>query len=118
MVRGKTVSFRPFVAARWRRAAWSRCLPIPDGAAFYPQGPGHCSFPQEAAYHGAKGVAWARIGDDGTWSGPVAKNLAGRRQGARWPTAAGVGPGRAVAVCGRQGQHGQRGLRAFAPVRG
>jgi aspartyl-tRNA synthetase len=33
------------------------------------------TFPQEAAPFGAKGVAWARIGANGEWSGPVAKGL-------------------------------------------
>ncbi len=33
------------------------------------------TFPQEAAPHGAKGVAWARVAANGEWSGPVAKGV-------------------------------------------
>jgi aspartyl-tRNA synthetase len=33
------------------------------------------TFPEEAAPHGARGVAWARIGEGRAWSGQVAKGL-------------------------------------------
>jgi aspartyl-tRNA synthetase len=82
--------FRPFVAAL-ESGGMVKCLPIPDGAAFSRKDL-DTAFPQEAAYHGAKGVAWARIGDDGTWSGPVAKTLPDDVK-AELAAAAGVGPG-------------------------
>lgn len=89
LVRGKT-EFRPFVGAL-EAGGMVKVLPIPDGSTFTRKDL-DTSFPQEAAYHGAKGVAWARIGDDGTWSGPVAKNLPDDVK-AQIATAAGVGPG-------------------------
>ena len=72
LVRGQT-EFRPFVGAL-EAGGLVKALAIPDGAAFSRKDL-DATFPQEAAAHGAKGVAWARIAAGGEWSGPVAKAL-------------------------------------------
>jgi aspartyl-tRNA synthetase len=71
-LRGRT-EFRVFTAAL-ESGGIIKALPLPDGAAFTRKDL-DTTLPQEAAAHGAKGVAWARIGEDGSWSGPVAKAL-------------------------------------------
>ena len=67
-----------------------KALPLPDGSAFTRKDLDDL-LPKEAAYFGAKGVAWARIGDDGTWSGPVAKGLSDELK-AELAQKMGVGP--------------------------
>ena len=69
-IRGQT-EFRPFVAAL-ESGGMVKALPLPDGTAFTRKDL-DTTLPQEAAPHGAKGVAWARIGAGGEWSGPVSK---------------------------------------------
>jgi aspartyl-tRNA synthetase len=71
-LRGRT-EFRVFTAAL-ESGGIIKALPLPDGAVFTRKDL-DTTLPQEAAAHGAKGVAWARIGEDGSWSGPVAKAL-------------------------------------------
>lgn len=88
-LRGRT-EFRPFVGAL-EAGGMVKCLPIGDGAVFTRKDL-DTLFPQEAAQHGAKGVAWARIGEDGSWSGTVAKSLSDEVK-AELAAAMGVGPG-------------------------
>ncbi|MEY3012239.1 MAG: aspartate--tRNA ligase [Pseudomonadota bacterium] len=51
-----------------------KALAIPDGSALTRKDLDK-TLPAEAAPYGARGVAWARIAEDGAWSGPVAKGL-------------------------------------------
>ena len=51
-----------------------KALYIPDGKAFSRKDLDK-SFPAEARPFGAKGVAWARVGAEGAWTGPVAKGV-------------------------------------------
>jgi len=88
-VRDRT-TFRPFCAAI-EAGGMVKALPLPDGAPFSRKDL-DAVFPHEAAPFGAKGVAWARIGADGAWSGPVAKGLDAALQ-AELAAAWGVGAG-------------------------
>jgi aspartyl-tRNA synthetase len=67
------VEFRVF-ADVLGRGGIVKCLHLPDGAQFTRKDL-DVTFPQEAAPHGAKGVAWARVTASGEWTGPVAKGL-------------------------------------------
>ena len=78
-LRGQT-EFRPFVTAH-ESGGLVKCLPLANGAAFTRKDL-DVTLPQEAAPHGAKGVAWARIGAGGEWSGPVAKAFAPEQKAA------------------------------------
>lgn len=89
LLRGRT-EFRPFVGAL-ETGGMVKVVPIPDGSTFTRKDL-DTLFPQEAAQHGAKGVAWARIGEDGSWSGTVAKSLSDELK-AELATAMQVGPG-------------------------
>ncbi len=51
-----------------------KALAIPDGSALTRKDLDK-TLPAEAAPFGARGVAWARVAEDGSWSGPVAKGL-------------------------------------------
>ena len=88
-LRGR-VEFRVFADAL-DRGGLVKALPIPDGSALTRKDLDK-TFPQEAAPHGAKGVAWARIAEDGSWSGPVAKGLSDELR-AEVTAKMGVGPG-------------------------
>jgi aspartyl-tRNA synthetase len=72
ILRGR-VEFRVF-ADVLERGGIVKALYLPQGDAFTRKDLDR-TFPQEAAPYGAKGVAWARIGAGGEWSGPVAKGL-------------------------------------------
>ncbi len=87
-LRGRT-EFRVFAGAL-ESGGMIKALPLPDGSAFTRKDLDDL-LPKEAAYFGAKGVAWARIGDDGTWSGPVAKGLSDELK-AELAQKMGVGP--------------------------
>src|SRR2546421_689806 len=67
------VEFRVF-ADVLSRGGIVKCLHLPEGVTFTRKDL-DVTFPQEAAPHGAKGVAWARVNAAGEWSGPVAKGL-------------------------------------------
>jgi aspartyl-tRNA synthetase len=67
------VEFRVFQDVIARGGA-VKCLPLPPSEAITRKDLDK-TLPAEAAPHGAKGVAWARVAADGTWSGPVAKGL-------------------------------------------
>ena len=88
-VRGAT-EFRVFTAAL-ESGGRVKALALPDGSAFTRKDL-DTTLPQEAATHGAKGVAWARIAAGGEWSGPVAKALSPELR-AELATKLGVGDG-------------------------
>ena len=67
------VEFRVF-ADVLGRGGIVKALYLPEGAQFTRKDL-DVTFPQEAAPHGAKGVAWARVAAGGEWSGPVAKGV-------------------------------------------
>jgi len=67
------VEFRVF-ADVLGRGGIVKALYLPEGSQFTRKDL-DVTFPQEAAPHGAKGVAWARVAAGGEWSGPVAKGV-------------------------------------------
>ncbi len=67
------VEFRVFVDVL-ARGGIVKALYLPDGSAFTRKDL-DTTLPQEAAAHGAKGVAWARVAGNGEWSGPVSKGV-------------------------------------------
>ena len=87
------VEFRVFADAIGRGGI-VKALPIPDGSTLTRKDLDK-TFPEEAAPFGAKGVAWARIAEDGSWSGPVAKGLSEELR-AEVTARMGVGPGALV----------------------
>ncbi|MCB9738300.1 MAG: aspartate--tRNA ligase [Deltaproteobacteria bacterium] len=66
-------TFRVFTDA-FERGGIVKALAIPDGSSLTRKDLDK-TLPAEAAPFGARGVAWARIAEDGAWSGPVAKGL-------------------------------------------
>jgi aspartyl-tRNA synthetase len=72
LLRGR-VTFRVFADAL-EAGGVVKALAIPDAGALTRRDLDK-TFPAEAAPFGARGVAWARLAEDGSWSGPVAKGL-------------------------------------------
>ena len=67
------VEFRVFADAL-AKGGIVKALHIDNGEAFTRKDLDR-TFPEEAAPHGAKGVAWARVIANGEWTGPVAKGV-------------------------------------------
>ncbi len=67
------VEFRVFVDVL-ERGGIVKALYLADGAHFTRKDL-DTTLPQEAAPHGAKGVAWARVIANGEWTGPVSKGV-------------------------------------------
>jgi aspartyl-tRNA synthetase len=67
------VEFRVFVDVLGRGGI-VKALYLPQGEAFTRKDL-DTTLPHEAAPHGAKGVAWARVTAGGEWTGPVAKGV-------------------------------------------
>ncbi len=74
------VDFRVFVDAI-AKGGIVKALHIPNGDVFSRKDLDK-TFPEEAAPHGAKGVAWARVTATGEWTGPVAKGISEQLRGA------------------------------------
>ncbi len=71
-LRGR-VDFRIFVDVL-ERGGIIKALYLPEGSVFSRKDLDK-TLPAEAAPFGAKGVAWARVAEGGTWTGPVSKGI-------------------------------------------